>query len=62
MGIGISVGGHEDSHILKHKVLHHRSQGEPNFTIKVVKYYRDSLSRQVGENIRIQRRGLTLFE
>ena len=52
--------GCKDSHILKHWVLHHNSVGEPRFVMKVVQYHRSALSRQVGEAIRIHRRGLTL--
>ena len=52
--------GCKDSHILKHWVLHHNSVGEPRFFMKVVQYHRSALSRQVGEAIRIHRRGLTL--
>ena len=52
--------GCKDSHILKHWVLHHNSEGEPHFVMKVVQYHRSALSRQVGEAIRIQRRGVTL--
>ena len=49
-----------DSHILKHWVLHHGSEGEPEFVMKVVQFHRSALSRQVGEAIRIQKRGLVL--
>ena len=52
--------GCKDSHILKHWVLHHNSEGEPHFIMKVVQYHRSALSRQVGEAIRIQKRGSTL--
>ena len=50
----------EDSHILKHWVNHHGSQGQPSFKITVVKYCKDALSRQVGEAVRIGFRGQTL--
>ena len=50
----------EDNHILKHWVLHHNSTGEPNFIMKVVKFHRTALSRQVGEAIRIHKRGMVL--
>ena len=46
-----------DSHILKHWAMHHNSVGQPKFIMKVVQYHRSALSRQVGEAIRIQRRG-----
>ena len=52
--------GCKDSHILKHWVLHHNSEGEPRFIMKVVQHHRSALSRQVGEATRIQRRGVTL--
>ena len=50
--------GDKDSHIYKHWVMHHGSVGEPKFVMKVVKYHRTALSRQVGEAIRIQKRGM----
>ena len=37
--------------------MHHNSVGQPKFIMKVVQYHRSALSRQVGEAIRIQRRG-----
>ena len=46
-----------DSHILKHWVLQHQSKGTPKYMMKVVQFHRSALSRQVGEAIRIQRRG-----
>ena len=50
--------GCKDSHILKHWVLHHDSVGEPRFVMKMVQYHRSTLSRQVGEAIRIDMRGV----
>ena len=50
----------KDSHILKHWTLHHDSVGEPEFIMKVVGFHRTALSRQVGEAVRIMRRGLVL--
>ena len=47
----------QDSHILKHWTLHHGSEGHPEFTMKVVHHHRSALSRQVGEAIRIRKRG-----
>ena len=41
-----------DSHILKHWVLHHQSNGTPKYMIKVVQFHRSALSRQLGEAIR----------
>ena len=49
-----------DSHIMKHWALHQNLIGEPNFIMKVVQYHKSTLSRQVGEAIRIQSRGLIL--
>ena len=51
---------HSDSHILKHWTVHHGSIGEPHFIMKVVNFYRTALSRQVGEAVRIHKRGLVL--
>ena len=47
----------EDSHIYKHMELHHGGKENPNFVFKVVQYHRSALSRQVGEAVRIRRRG-----
>ena len=47
----------EDSHIHKHHQVHHGGVGVPEFHMKVVKYYSSALRRQVGEAIRIRRRG-----
>ena len=49
-----------DSHILKHWLTHHQGQGTPQFRIRVIKYCRDALTRQVGEAVRISYRGQTL--
>ena len=49
-----------DSHILKHWLVHHKGEGTPNFHIRVIKYCKDALSRQVGEAVRISYRGHTL--
>ena len=48
------------SHILKHHLIHHGAEGEPKFIMKVVKFYRTALSRQVAEAVRIKRRGEVL--
>ena len=45
---------HEDSHILKHHVLHHGGEGQPVLQTNVVQYFRDSLGRQVAEDVRLQ--------
>ena len=42
--------------MLKHQQLEHMG-GEPNFIMRSVKFYRSALARQVGEAVRIQRRG-----
>ena len=49
-----------DSHILKHWLVHHQGQGTPSFHIRVVRYCKDALSRQVGEAVRISYRSQTL--
>ena len=49
--------GSKDSHILKHHLLHHNGEGEPEMVFKVVGKYRSALSRQVGEAVKIRRRG-----
>ena len=49
-----------DSHILKHWELHHGGQGSPRFKMTVVRTFRDALSRQVAEAIRIMLRKNTL--
>ena len=47
----------EDSHILKHHILHHQGEGEPDFHMRVVGVYRSALTRQVAEAVRIRRWG-----
>ena len=49
--------GKEDSHILKHQEVHHKGAGKPQFHLRAVKFYRTALGRQVGEAVRIRRRG-----
>ena len=49
-----------DSHILKHWQVHHQGVGQPKFHIRVLRYCKDALSRQVGEAVRISYRGQTL--
>ena len=49
--------GDSESHILKHHVLHHGGEGQPLFHLKPVKFYRTALSRQIGEAVRIGKRG-----
>ena len=48
--------GGEDSHIAKHQELVHGG-GRAEFTMRLVGSYRSALSRQIGEAIRIRRRG-----
>ena len=50
----------KDNHIYKHWILHHQGEGEPRFVMRVVQFHRSALSRQVGEAIRISRRGVVL--
>ena len=47
----------EDSHILKHHVLHHGGQGTPSFHLRPVRFFRSALTRQVAEAVRIRRWG-----
>ena len=47
----------DNSHILKHQELAHGAGGKPDFIMRVVRFYKTALSRQVGEAVRIQRRG-----
>ena len=49
----------EDSknHMVKHQALEHTGEPEPKFTMKVFKYYRTGLGRQMAEAVRICRRG-----
>ena len=48
--------GKEDSHILKHHVVHHKSQGRHVFHLRPVAFHRTALDRQIGEAVRIKRR------
>ena len=47
----------EDSHMWKHMVLHHAPGEEPDFVLKPVQYHKSALRRQLGEAVRIRRRG-----
>ena len=47
----------DKSHIAKHQEQAHEGAREPEFIMKVVKSYRSALSRQIGEAVRIRRRG-----
>ena len=46
----------KDNHMIKHQIMEHEGR-EPTFTMKLVKFYRTPLARQVNEAIRIRRRG-----
>ena len=46
----------DKNHMVKHQTMEHGSL-EPNFTMKVVKFFRTPLARQVAEAVRIRRRG-----
>ena len=48
--------GSDKSHILRHQGATHPGE-EPRFIMRTVKYYRTALSRQIGEAVRIARRG-----
>ena len=41
----------------KHWLLHHPGEEEPKFIMKIVQFHRTALSRQVGEAVRIAKRG-----
>ena len=41
------------SHIIKHWMKHHQEEGKPEFIFSVLKNFRDCLSRQVAEAIKI---------
>ena len=47
----------EKNHIWKHQVLVHGGSKEPKFLMMPVKYFRTALAGQVGEAVRIRRRG-----
>ena len=49
--------GLDSSHIRKHHITHHGGLGQPQFHLRPVKYYKTALGRQVGEAVRIRRRG-----
>ena len=52
----------EDSHMVKYwRISHPELPTPPQFSIHVVVFYRDSLSRQVGEAVRIELRGEDLL-
>ena len=45
------------SHIRKHMELAHKETEKPDFVMRAVSYHRSALTRQVGEAVRIGRRG-----
>ena len=47
----------EDSHILKHQMLHHDGQQDANFHLRPIKFLTTALRRQLSEAVRIQRLG-----
>ena len=47
----------EDSHILKHHLLHHQGEGELSFQMRVAGVYRSALTRQIAEAAKIRRWG-----
>ena len=47
----------QSSHILRHQEEVHSSEEKPKFTMRVVRSYISALARQVGEAVRIRRRG-----
>ena len=47
----------EDSHIAKHWEQEHEGEDMPEFRFRIIRSFRDSLSRQVAESIRIDLRG-----
>ena len=47
-----------DSHLVKHWVVQHLDEETiPEFRFKLIASYRDALSRQVAESVRIDQRG-----
>ena len=51
--------GNENNHMVRHMRMEHKGEGggAPNFKLRVVKYYKTALARQVAEAVRIRRRG-----
>ena len=43
--------------MLRHQELEHGANTKPDFVMRVVRFYKTALSRQIGEAIRIQKRG-----
>ena len=49
--------GKTDNHIVRHQQLHHGGDKEPKFVARSVQFFKSALQRQVGEAVRICRRG-----
>ena len=47
----------DDSHMFRHHLNEHGGGEEPKFMAKIVQYHTSALSRQLGEAVRIRRRG-----
>ena len=45
------------NHMVKHQMLEHEGELEPNFTMRVKGYFKTALARQVAEAVWIRRRG-----
>ena len=43
--------------MLKHQILVHDGEDPPDFVMRIIKSSRTALERQVGEAVRIRRRG-----
>ena len=44
--------GTKENHMVKHIRMVHEGDKEPNFALKVVRYYKTALARQVAEAVR----------
>ena len=49
----------EESHIRRHQETEHGGEESPRFMMRVVRYAKTALPRQIGEAVRIGRRGGT---
>ena len=47
----------ENSHILKHHILHHGGEGEPKFHLRPLSFHKTALNRQLSEAVKIGRVG-----
>ena len=50
----------KESHMVKHWLNHHAGEGEPDFRFTIIRVYKDSLSRHIGDSVRIKLRGNVL--